>query len=193
MTKARDTGEVLNTRGTAATADVGTAPTEVPTNADLGSSSLLDTGTAAGEVPTNNDLGSASLVDTGTGAANVPTNDDLGTAAYDDVQTSPSDTTAGALLNNETTHIGGDVNYTGANYQPEQTLSGLGVVRLMKNVSGSTFNSGQQMTGDNLRDAYFYASGSPQGGVRGNALHIYKNITGANVKSGGFAQVVRIS
>lgn len=37
----------------AASKEVGTLPDNVPTNADLGSSSLLDTGTAAGEVPTN--------------------------------------------------------------------------------------------------------------------------------------------
>lgn len=83
-----------------------------------GTAAYLDTGTAAGELPTNGDLGTAAQVDTGTGAANVPTNDDLGTAAYDDVQASPSDATVGAVLNNETTHIGGEINYTGANLNP---------------------------------------------------------------------------
>jgi len=41
-----------------------------------------------------------------------------GTAATADVQTSPSDATPEAVLNNETTHIGGNLNYTGANLNP---------------------------------------------------------------------------
>jgi len=42
----------------------------------------------------------------------------LGTAAPLDVQTSPTDATAGAILNNETTSIGGNVNFTEANLNP---------------------------------------------------------------------------
>ena len=45
------------------------------------------------------------------------TNLGLGTAAVEDIQTSPTDATAGRLLNNETTHIGGEINYTGANFK----------------------------------------------------------------------------
>lgn len=66
----------------------------------------------------------------------------LGTAAYKDVQTSPSDATPEAVLNNETTHIGGEINFTGANYQPNDSL-GIGVVRYMQNNSGATHSNGQ--------------------------------------------------
>ena len=42
----------------------------------------------------------------------------IGDAGGYDVQSSPSDATAGRLLTNETTSIGGFVNYTGANLNP---------------------------------------------------------------------------
>lgn len=48
--------------GTAAAADLGTDPGEVPTNADLGTAAYVDTGTDAGDVPLNSDLGTASTL-----------------------------------------------------------------------------------------------------------------------------------
>lgn len=87
----------------------------------MGDAGSRDIGTAPAQVPTNNDLpafGTAAEANIGTNPTEVPTNNDLGTAAQADVQTSPSDATAGAVLNNETTHIGGQVNYTGANLNP---------------------------------------------------------------------------
>jgi hypothetical protein len=50
--------------------------------------------------------------------------------------------------------------YTGTNYQPE-TPFGIGVVRLMKNVSGGSFSGGQDgISGSDLRSVYFDASGN---------------------------------
>lgn len=74
-------------------------------------------------------------------------------------QQSPSDSVAERLLNNETTHIGGQVNYTGANYQPDTSL-GLGVVQLMKNVSGATISDNSIVPGTSLRSYYVNSSGA---------------------------------
>lgn len=88
------------------------------------------------------------------------TNLGLGTSAVEDIQTSPTDATAGRLLNNETTHIGGDVNYTGANYQP-QVVAGIGVCRYMQNNSGGLHTSGQTgILGSALKYALGVSSGS---------------------------------
>lgn len=60
-----DISEIANA-GTAAGANLGTDPAEVPTNADLptfGSAAEADLGTDPGEVPTNADLGSAAYQD----------------------------------------------------------------------------------------------------------------------------------
>lgn len=76
MTKARDTGEVLNTRGTAATKDVGLAPENVPTNSDLptfGTAAESNTGTASGQIPTADDLNMVGQTVNYTGANYQPT------------------------------------------------------------------------------------------------------------------------
>lgn len=67
---------------------------------------------------TNEQLEDAAYKKTGLDPSEIPLNSDLGTAAYSDIQTSPSDATAGAVLNNETTHIGGNENWTSANLSP---------------------------------------------------------------------------
>lgn len=108
----------------AASKEVGTLPDNVPTNADLptfGTAAGKDTGTASGQIPLNSDLpvfGTAATKNTGTASGEIPLNSDLGTASTKDVQSSPSDSTAGAVLNNETTHIGGEINYTSGNLNP---------------------------------------------------------------------------
>lgn len=134
-------------------------------------------GTATGQIPIIDDLGSSALVDTGTAAGEVPTNGDLGTASTKNVQASPSDATAGAVLNNETTHIGGNVNYTDANYQPS-TPNGIGVVVLMKNNSGSSIASGEIVSGSVLQ----YYSVNSSGILAPSGLSIppaqnYKNVS----------------
>jgi len=58
--------------------------------------------------------------------------------------------------------------YTGANYQPE-TINGVGVVRFMRNSSGSNFNAASTISGASLRNYYIdssnnltpFASGEP--------------------------------
>jgi len=88
-----------------------------------------------------------------------------GTAAYAKVQTSPTDATAGRLLNNETTHIGGNVNYTGANYQP-QDVQGVNVPQFMQNNSGGAHSSGTSgISGSDLK----YARGLSDTGLWGSS------------------------
>jgi hypothetical protein len=86
-------------------------------------------------LPQDLGFGTAAYVNTGTDPAEIPLNSDLGTAAYANVQTSPTDATAGAVLNNETTSIGGFVNYTEANYQPD-SQNGINAEMLCQNISG---------------------------------------------------------
>lgn len=150
--------------GTAAYADLGAAPAQVPTNADLPS------------------FGTAAEADTGAGASQVPLNSDLptfGTAAEADVQASPTDATAGALLNNETTHIGGNLNYTEANYQPE-TVNGIGVVMFMRNESGSNINQGATVSGAVLRNYFIDSSNNMSpfaSGTTGSWLNVGTTIS----------------
>jgi hypothetical protein len=87
-----------------------------------------NTGTSEAQTWRYERLGDAGAKDTGTGATQVPTNADLptfGTAAEADVQATPTDSAAGRLLNNETTEIGGFINYTGANLNPN-VFGGIG-------------------------------------------------------------------
>ena len=84
----------------------------------------------------------------------------IGDAGGYDVQSSPTDATAGRLLTNETTHIGGNINYTGANYKPE-TENGLNVVRLMKNISGGTISNTSTVSGSVLQFSYASSAGTP--------------------------------
>lgn len=70
------------------------------------------------------------------------------------VQTSPSDATAGRVLTTDSTHTAAGVLYTGANFEPS-VLGGLGVMRIMKNVSGATIGSGATVAASALEYAYF--------------------------------------
>lgn len=126
-------------------------------------------------------VGDAAFYQVGTGASQIPTNallPNFGTAAEADVQTSPTDTTAGALLNNETTHIGGEINFTGVNYQPE-TVDGIGVVRKLKNISGVSIANGATVSGSSISNYYvtdtgaLLSSASPAG--------TWQNISGVNI------------
>jgi hypothetical protein len=48
--------------------------------------------------------------------------------------------------------------YTGANYQPDSSAFGIGVVRLMRNVSGGNIANDASVAGANLKAIYFNAS-----------------------------------
>lgn len=65
-------------------------------------------------------------------------------------QASPTDSTLGAYLTNETSSIGGNVNYTGANYEP--VVDGLGAkTRLFNNLVVGGVAAGAVVAGTNLK------------------------------------------
>jgi hypothetical protein len=115
----------------------------------------------------------------------------LGTAATKDVQTSPTDATAGRLLNNETTHIGGEINYTGANYQPDD-VNGKGVVKSMRNLSGAAISAGAIVSGSSLRFISTTVTGDALGSVTIPAGS-YLNLFGDSVAAGNIADFVRLA
>ncbi len=59
-------------------------------------SDAIDTGTADSEIPTNADLGSAATKDVGTGSTNVPQNSDLSNSAYRTYTISTNDPSGGS-------------------------------------------------------------------------------------------------
>jgi len=116
---------------------------------------------------------------------------DLGTAAEADVQTSPTDATAGRLLNNETTHIGGNVNYTVANYQPEVSGTGIGVVRILKNNTGPS-GDGSTTSGSNLELTYLGGAGTMiASGI--SPIGTWKQVAGFALSVGNFSWYVRVA
>ena len=114
-----------------------------------------------------------------------------GTAAYADVQSSPTDTTAGRLLNNETTEIGGFVNYTGANYQPEISL-GFGVARIMSNKTGANVLDGTEISGANLRVSVVLSSGAWTATAT-TPTGTWKHVSGATIANNEFGYFTRIA
>lgn len=114
-----------------------------------------------------------------------------GTASLANVQSSPTDATVAAVLNNETTHIGGNENWTTANYQPEAP-QGVGVVRFLQNKSGAGHTPNQTgITGSVLGIMFFNA-------VTGNieysgvtATGTYKQVDGINTNANNAALYVR--
>lgn len=178
----------------AASKEVGTLPDNVPTNADLptfGTAASANTGSGASNVPLNSDLGTASTKNTGTAAGDIPLNSDLGTASTKNVQASPADATAGAVLNNETTHIGGELNYTDANYQPS-TLNGLNTQIYAVNKSGSNIADGATVSGSLLKRLYF--DGSLQATDSSQALvGTWKSMAGESIPDNFATLFVRIA
>ena len=142
---------------------------------------------------TNEQLASAAYRNTGVDPDQVPLNSDLGTASTADVQTSPTDATAGAVLNNETTSIGGFVNFTEANYQPE-TFNGLGVVKKLKNNSGGSIANGATVSGSLLAHYFVDATGTLiEAGATGGSGTTWMNVSGSNVGNGNGVEFVRVS
>ena len=175
----------------AASKEVGTLSDQVPTNANLGTASLVDTGTAAGNVPTNGDLGTASTKDTGTSSGQIPLNSDLGTASTKDVQSSPSDATAGAVLNNETTHIGGEINYTGSNFQPNES-NGIGTARILYATSSSVAIDAI-VSGSLVSFAFVQSDGTYQKFGSLSSGQTWKNVGGGTATSSAPMIFTRIS
>ena len=137
------------------------------TNADHAASKLV--GTASGEIPTNADLptfGTAATADTGLATGNVPTADQL-------------------------SMVGETVNYTGANYQPEIT-QGLGVVRIMRNLSGGTVSELGSVAGSSLQFVKWSGAFAvvPTGVV---GLGTWKNVSSVGVGSTEYGMFVRIA
>lgn len=174
--------------GTAAYLDTGTAPSEVPTNADLGTAAYLDTGTAAGQIPRNSDLptlGTAAQVDTGTAAGEVPTNADLGTAAQVDTGLATGQVPTADQLS----MVGETVNYTGANFNPNSS-SGIGSVRLLRNLSGYTNVDGQTgLLGSNYQFAYANTNGMMSSSK--NPVGTWKCVSGLSIQNLQFGYYVR--
>jgi len=82
--------------------------------------------------------------------------------------------------------------YTGANYQPETSLYGLNVVRLMRNVSGGVVLDGGTVSGTLLKVMYFDSTG--QGQQSGaTALGTWKNVSGRSTSNLEYGYFVRIS
>lgn len=84
----------------------------------------------------------------------------------------------------------GETNWSTANYQPETNLNGLGVVRLMKNLSGGIITSGATIAGSMLSGTYLDASGAGQGGIASTGTWI--NVSGLNLSANLHGSFVRI-
>tara|TARA_R110000850_G_scaffold101671_1_gene210168 strand:+ start:1217 stop:1603 length:387 start_codon:yes stop_codon:yes gene_type:complete len=114
-----------------------------------------------------------------------------GTAATLDVQTTPTDTTAGALLNNETTSIGGQVNYTGGNYQPTALNGGINVPQLIRYNGGPTVIEGAAFSGSLLS----YVFGTTAGALSaiGTGAGTWINVGNANFNTNDFFLAVRVA
>jgi hypothetical protein len=161
--------------------EVGTGANELPRNVDLGTAAQVDTsvlataaqGTLADSATQPEDLGTAALADTGTASGNVPLNSDLGNSSLDDK------TSSGAVL------------WDDGNYQPEVSL-GLGVVRVMKNNSGSTISNNAIVAGSSLNAVFFDDLGAlTQSSSTGAGT--WKNVGGANCSDGNSREFVRIT
>ena len=78
--------------------------------------------------------------------------------------------------------------YTGANYQPEDS-QGLGVVRLMKNIFGTSLNQGA-IAGSNVSFVYFNSSGViTDTGITGSGT--WRNVSGKTITAGEIMPCVR--
>tara|TARA_R110002110_G_scaffold415850_1_gene657967 strand:+ start:14113 stop:14742 length:630 start_codon:yes stop_codon:yes gene_type:complete len=109
-------------------------------------------------------LGTSALVDTGLLTGNVPTADQL-------------------------SMVGETVNYTGANYQPTTSL-GLGVVRMMQNVSGADLADGASISGGSIKIAFADSTGTIFGSSA-TVTGTWKNVSGIAILDDRFGYMVR--
>ena len=110
--------------------------------------------------------GTAATADTGLLTGNVPTADDL-------------------------SMVGETVNYTGANFQPEQT-DGLGNQRILRNVSGATWVEGDIKSGANLQQMKFTDTGVIER-IVGVVPGSWKSVAALNLPSNYFGYFVRVA
>ena len=115
----------------------------------------------------------------------------IGDAGGYDVQSSPTDATAGRLLTNETTHIGGNVNYTGANFQSE-IFDGLKTKALMRNISGGNHANNGTYSGSDLLLCRFTTAGAIQQ-ISGSPSGTWKNVSNGQIAANEYGQYVRIA
>lgn len=203
----------------------GTNPTDVPTNADLGTAAAADLTTSI----TDTTAGRALKVgDWGIGTGNGPTITDFnsyydagfyrgagGSAANASINIDRYLPSIVASRNGDRSIFtwGGDANglvsasiyyrtaaganysaqlWTTDNYQPE-TSFGLGVVRLMKNVSGGTLADQATVSGSNLNLVLLDSSGNLFAASGVTVAGTWKNITGRFVESNYTSYFVRIA
>lgn len=88
--------------------------------------------------------------------------------------------------------VGQTVNYTGANYQPE-VVNGIGVVRLMRNVSGTTVPYLGTVDGSLLKQAYFTTSGVITENGSGGAGNDWRNVSGLGSSDDTFVYMERFA
>ena len=211
MTKARDTGEVLNTRGTAATANVQTYPTDTTAGALMAAGAF---GLGADTVPvvTNNDCNDITISGDYYGSAGSSANLPESGVSW---QITHSATSLTGFATQTAIAYGGSVAtnsnkmyirhkdndiwenwqpvYTGANYQPE-TFNGLGVVKKLKNKSGGSIASGATVSGSLLAHYFVDATGALiEAGATGGSGTTWENVSGSNVGNGNGVEFVRIS
>ena len=177
MTKARDTGEVLNTRGTAATADVQTSPTDATAGALMavgafglassaqGASLDCDSFLTSGEI-----AHSAGITNGPSGATfgyvicNYYTPSNSGRAVQTMVQTSGNGTWQRVMANGVWVDVG-------LNNGWKPVYNGTNLVEA-QNVSGSTVLGSGQTAGSNLVPAQT-GNWSPSTDTLNNAYNIW--------------------
>ena len=99
-----------------------------------------------------------------------------GTAATSNIQASATDSTAGALLNKETTSIGGHINWTKGVFQPLDYAL-IGHTLLARNVSGGNVPVNTDLDGSLLRSSKFTSTGSLTAVDLLTSGHTYKNMS----------------
>jgi hypothetical protein len=82
--------------------------------------------------------------------------------------------------------------YTGANYQPD-TVNGIGVVRLMRNVSGGTIANGGTVDGALLKQAYFQSNGVIADNGSGGSGNDWRNVSGLGSADDTFVYMSRFA
>ena len=80
--------------------------------------------------------------------------------------------------------------FTGASYQPD-SIDGIGVVRLLKNVSGSNITSGQSVAGGGLLQVFINSAGVVNSS--GTPTGTYKNVFGQTLANNSGSYFVRIA
>jgi len=190
MTQARDTGELVNDVGTAASADVQTSTTDVTVGRVVinGGHGLGGDGVAVDwNAPTASILAESSL------------NSPIGGTSVLGVNVK-SGTTQSAFVGRNERFFGRTIEagvvqpwhelYTGANYQPE-TSNGIGVVKRMANNSGGSISNQATVAGSSL--LFFQSDSNGITVSAGAASGTWMNVTGLSVAASNRGDFVRIA